>query len=206
MPDAWTTNKLADSSKAAMRDQISAVLAKMAESERASGSQQIRDRLEKHNIWREAKSVLFYAPFAAEPDVWQLLSDALAEGKMAFLPRFDSESGNYTACQVKDLAADIEIGKFGIREPRAGCARLSFNRLDLILVPGIAFDLDGYRLGRGKGYYDRLLGELQGEKCGVAFDQQIVDRVPVEPHDMRLSCIVTPTRWQSVTGPRAVLK
>ena len=109
-------------------------------------------------------------------------------------------------CQVGDLEADIVTGRFGIREPRTGCARLSLKRLDLILVPGIAFDLDGHRLGRGRGYYDRLLGELQGARCGVAFDQQIVDRVPIEPHDMRLSCIVTPTRWQSVTGPRAVLK
>ena len=189
-----------------MRDEIRAALAKLSNSERALGSQEIRARLEQRKIWREAGSVLFYAPFAAEPDIWQLLSDALAAGKMVFLPRFDSESANYIVCQVQDLAADIVTGRFGIREPQVGCARLSLKRLDLILVPGIAFDLAGHRLGRGKGYYDRLLGELQGEKCGVAFDQQIVNRVPIEPHDMRLSCIVTPTRWQSVTGPRAVLK
>jgi len=79
-------------------------------------------------------------------------------------------------------------------------------RLDLALVPGVAFDLNGHRLGRGKGYYDRLLAMLTGPACGVAFDQQIVSQVPNEPHDVRLSCILTPTRWHDVTGPRAALK
>jgi 5-formyltetrahydrofolate cyclo-ligase len=67
--------------------------------------------------------------------------------------------------------------------------------LDLILVPGVAFDLQGRRLGRGKGYYDQLLGALHGTRCGVAFDQQVVDEIPMAPHDMTLHCILTPTRW-----------
>jgi 5-formyltetrahydrofolate cyclo-ligase len=200
MANSRTAPKSNPSAKAVLRDQISAALAKMPAAERTAGSEQIRARLEKHQLWRRANSVLFYAPFAAEPDVWRLLSDALAAGKSAFLPRFDSQKENYVVCEVRDPAADIETGQFGIREPRAGCPKISLNRLDLILVPGIAFDLEGRRLGRGKGYYDRLLAELEGEKCGVAFDQQIVNRVPVEPHDMRLNCIVTPTRWQAVTG------
>ena len=83
---------------------------------------------------------------------------------------------------------------------------MELNRLDLVLVPGVAFDLNGRRLGRGKGYYDRLLAEFEGWTCGVAFDQQVVEAVPSEPHDMRLTCLVTPTRWQFVTRPRAVLK
>ena len=88
-----------------------------------------------------------------------------------------------------------ELGHFGIREPRSHCARFPSDQLDLILVPGVAFDLHGRRLGRGKGYYDQLLGALRGTTCGVAFDQQIVDEIPVEPHDVRLDCILTPTRW-----------
>jgi len=72
---------------------------------------------------------------------------------------------------------------------------ISGNRLDLILVPGIAFDLRGRRLGRGKGYYDRWLPALRGKTCGVAFDEQIVDDIPLEPHDVVVNCILTPTRW-----------
>jgi 5-formyltetrahydrofolate cyclo-ligase len=67
--------------------------------------------------------------------------------------------------------------------------------VDLILVPGLAFDLRGHRLGRGKGYYDQLLRGLGGITCGVAFDQQIVAGIPVEPHDVRVNRVLTPTRW-----------
>jgi 5-formyltetrahydrofolate cyclo-ligase len=69
------------------------------------------------------------------------------------------------------------------------------NRLDLVLVPGVAFDARGGRLGRGKGFYDRLLSAVNGTKCGVAFDEQIVDAVPVGPLDVLVNCILTPTRW-----------
>jgi 5-formyltetrahydrofolate cyclo-ligase len=65
----------------------------------------------------------------------------------------------------------------------------------LVLVPGVAFDSHGRRLGRGKGFYDQLLAFVRGTKCGVAFDEQIVPEIPIEPHDVRLNCILTPTRW-----------
>ena len=101
----------------------------------------------------------------------------------------------YEAAEVLDPTTDLELGHFGIREPRSQCARFSSDWLDLILAPGIAFDPQGRRLGRGKGYYDQLLGALRGTRCGVAFDQQIVDEIPMAPHDMTLHCILTPTRW-----------
>ncbi len=89
----------------------------------------------------------------------------------------------------------MRTGRFGIREPVDRCTHLGLNRLDLILVPGVAFDLNGRRVGRGKGYYDRLLRLASGRKCGVGFDEQLVSEVPVEAHDILLNCILTPTRW-----------
>jgi 5-formyltetrahydrofolate cyclo-ligase len=150
--------------------------------------------------------VLFYAPLPEELDVWPLLAGALAAGKTALLPRFIPEQNHYVACHITDALRDVRIGKFGIREPHEHCERIPLKRLDLILAPGIAFDVRGHRLGRGRGFYDRLLAVLQGPACGVAFDQQIVSHIPCEPHDVRLSCILTPTRWQCGTGSRAVLK
>ena len=178
----------------------------MSMSEREEASQQIRLRLEHQTLWREAKTILFFAPIAEEPDVWPLLEDSLKAGKSVYLPQFDREQKHYVACQIFDVARDVQSGRFGIREPVATCARISLKRLDLILVPGIAFDLSGHRLGRGKGFYDRLLATILGPTCGVAFDQQIVRQIPVEPHDVRLSFILTPTRWHCVPSPRAVLK
>ncbi|MDB6066825.1 MAG: 5-formyltetrahydrofolate cyclo-ligase [Pedosphaera sp.] len=194
------------STKAELRDQIRLALKGMSPAEKASASIQIVVRLEQQPLWREAKSILFFAPIAEEPDIWRLADDALKAGKTVTLPRYDREQKGYVACHIRDIDRDLQSGQFGIREPGETCARISLNQLDLILVPGIAFDLNGHRLGRGKGFYDRMLAVLKGPTCGVAFDQQIVTGIPVEPHDIRLSCILTPTRWQEVTGSRAVLK
>jgi len=195
----------AQNQKAVLRSQVRAILDKMSVSERADGSLQVCYRLEQQAIWRDAKSILFYAPLPEEPDIWKLLEDAIAAGKQVLLPRFVPEHNHYVACHIRDAIQDVKPGKFGVREPLAACEKILLNQLDLILVPGLAFDLDGRRLGRGKGFYDRLLGAIHGPTCGVAFDQQIVSPIPVEPHDMRLSFILTPTRWQC-EQPRAVLK
>ncbi len=192
--------------KTSLRAQVRAELKKMSPAERASASLQACARLEQQPLWRAAQAILFYAPIDGELDIWPLLVDSLASGKTVLLPRFIPEQNLYVACQIKDAARDLQTGQFGVREPLASCEKNLLNHLDLILVPGIAFDLSGHRLGRGKGFYDRLLAALQGPTCGVAFDQQIVSQIPVEPHDMRLNCILTPTRWQCETGPRSVLK
>ncbi|HZV36318.1 MAG TPA: 5-formyltetrahydrofolate cyclo-ligase [Verrucomicrobiae bacterium] len=192
--------------KSVIRATVRAELKKMSDAERSAASAQICSRLEEQELWRKAHSILFYAPVADEPDIWQLVVDSLAAGKDVLLPRFEAEHGHYSACLIRDAVKDVRIGRFGIREPSEKCVTIALNRLDLILVPGIAFDLDRRRLGRGKGFYDRLLAVLEGPTCGVAFDQQIVSQIPVEPHDMQLNCILTPTRWQCSNSPRAALK
>jgi 5-formyltetrahydrofolate cyclo-ligase len=192
--------------KAELRLRMRGELKKISPADRAAASLQACALLEQQEVWRRAESILFYAPLPEEPDTWQLLLDALAAGKTVALPRFVAETNSYAACQIQEIARDIRTGQYGIREPQEFCVKISLNRLDLILVPGVAFDLDGHRLGRGKGFYDQLLGVLHGPTCGVAFDQQIVGQIPVEPHDVRLSCILTPTRWHDPASPRAVLK
>jgi 5-formyltetrahydrofolate cyclo-ligase len=192
--------------KAALRTKIAAELKQLNVTERAAEAIKACALLERQAVWRSAKAILFYAPLADEPDLWRLVEDSLATGKVVALPRFHPEQGAYVACLIKQAGPDLVAGKFGIREPRESCPIIPLNRLDFVLVPGVAFDLNGHRLGRGKGYYDRLLAMSAGSTCGVAFDQQIVSQVPSEPHDVRLSCILTPTRWHEVTGPRAVLK
>jgi len=162
---------------------------------RIAPSSSLCARLRNQSSWRNAKSILLFAPLAEEPDIWPLLSEAIAAGKTVALPAFVPGTSLYTARQIIEPARDLVPGKFGIREPAANCPEVALNRLDLALVPGIAFDVSGGRLGRGKGFYDRLLPAVNGLKCGVAFDEQIVDVVPVGPMDVRLNCILTPTRW-----------
>jgi 5-formyltetrahydrofolate cyclo-ligase len=181
--------------KRRLRDQVRAALRRMTARERATFSAQARVLLQSQPKWLTAQSLLLFAPLPEELDVWPLLADALAAGKRVALPRFVVAAQGYWAYEVLDPATDLELGKFGIREPRSQCARFPSDRLDLILVPGVAFDLQGDRLGRGQGYYDQLLARLRGTKCGVAFDQQFVQEIPLETHDVRLDCMLTPTRW-----------
>jgi 5-formyltetrahydrofolate cyclo-ligase len=181
--------------KAALRDKVRVGLARITAEQRSALAVQARVLLEGQPAWQEAGSILFYAPLPQELDVWPLLEKAVATGKTVVLPRFDKASGAYIAGCVHDPANDLELGRFGIREPKASCVPIPLNRLDFILVPGVAFDLHGRRLGRGRGFYDQLLAGQRGRTCGVAFDEQIVREVPTEPHDVRLNCILTPTRW-----------
>ena len=184
--------------KASLRRGSRLRLEALPEQRRAEASRQACERLTRQSIWSEAATVLFYAPMGPELDVWPLVAEALAHGKQVLLPRFTEASQTYQACRIANLAGDIAPGKFGIRESASHCEVLALNRLDLVLVPGLAFDLRGGRLGRGKGYYDRLLTAAGGITCGVAFDEQIVGAVPVAPHDRTLDCILTPTRWIEV--------
>lgn len=94
---------------------------------------------------------------------------------------------------------DVEAGTFGVREPKPEFRQsrgVAVAEIDAIVVPGLAFDWRGYRLGYGRGYYDRTLREKRSDALavGVAFDCQLVDRVPCEPHDMRVDWIVTETQ------------
>ncbi|SPE57247.1 5-formyltetrahydrofolate cyclo-ligase [Verrucomicrobia bacterium] len=181
--------------KAALRQEVCARLKQMSSADRLAGSARARALLLQQPEWRNAQSILFFAPLPEEVDLWPLVEEALAAGKTVALPRFEAAHGHYSACQVRNLARDLKPGQFGIREPVNTCPQLVLNLLDFILVPGVAFDLQGRRVGRGRGFYDRLLGVLRGVTCGVAFDEQIVEAIPVEPHDAVVTYILTPTRW-----------
>lgn len=166
--------------------------------ERRALSQAACNRLQQEPCWTAAKTILFYSARGDEIDLAGLIEEALAGGRTAALLKFEPASNAYSSFQVKDLARDCAPGKFGLAEPGPRCGSVPVNQLDLVLVPGVAFDPAGHRLGRGRGYYDRLLAGVAGIKCGVAFDEQIVPTLPVEPHDIILDCIVTPTRWLDV--------
>lgn len=186
--------------KAALRKQIRAVLLHLSPATRAAISAQICARLQEQEFWQKAASVLFFAPLPGEPELWPLLEASMAAGKTVALPRFDAAEQSYVACRVQNLRSEIVNGHFGAREPHPGCVEIPLGRLDLVLVPGVAFDLNGNRLGRGKGFYDRLLPETRKCKCGVAFDEQMVAEVPTGALDVPMDFILTPTRCVETAG------
>jgi 5-formyltetrahydrofolate cyclo-ligase len=141
-----------------------------------------------------ARTILFFAPLPDELDVWPVLELSLALGTNCALPFFNSAAQTYSARRVQNLTTDISTGKFGVREPVSSCVEIPPEKFDLVLVPGVAFDLRGNRLGRGKGFYDRLLAGTSGVKCGVGYDFQLLEKIPVEPHDAKVDFILTPAR------------
>jgi len=181
--------------KAKLREEVLATVKHIPVKERAAASRELCKLLERQAVWKSAQSILFFSPMSGEPDIWPLMARAIEMGKVVALPRFLPETGTYIACRVLNVDTDLEPGQFGIREPNARSAEVALNQLDLVLTPGVAFDLHCRRLGRGRGYYDRLLAEVRGVTCGVGFDEQIIERIPVAPHDVVLNCILTPTRW-----------
>ena len=178
--------------KAALRAHLHARLENISDAVRAVESIELCERLKSQ--MPSARTILFFAPLPDELDVWPVLELSLALGVNCALPFFDAEKKIYGAKIIQTLATDIVTGKFGVREPAASCTEIALNQFDLILVPGMAFDLSGNRLGRGQGFYDRLLENASGIKCGVCHDFQLLEKIPSEPHDAKVDFILTPMR------------
>ena len=182
--------------KAEVRRRIRTELKSLTPEARARASAELCERLRAQPIWRAAQSILCFVPTRDEPDIWPLIAGALAEGRRVLLPRYSPTTDTYVAAIISETPRDLQPGQFGILEPTPGCPIYNLKQLDLALVPGLGFALNGVRLGRGQGYYDRLLAGVPGCKCGVAFDCQVTVEIPAEAHDVRVDCLLTPSRWQ----------
>lgn len=148
-----------------------------------------------------------YMAFGLEPDISGYLAAWLKAGRALYLPAFIEQEQAYAMVAVQDLNTQLVAGHYGIREPHPDLPRLHppFDCKPpwTWLVPGLAFDQTGNRLGRGRGYYDRLLAGATGSKIGVAHDCQIVPAMPTCAHDVRMDYVVTETRVVSCGGHSA---
>lgn len=142
--------------------------------------------------YRQAKTVLTYMSFGTELDTHAFFDRVLSDGKVAVLPRIDKPTKSLSLHRVKGHA-DLVDGVWGIREPRADAPKVSIDEIDLVLMPGLAFDRSGNRLGYGAGFYDRLLSRSAETpfRIAAAFNCQIVDVVPTDAQDRRCHCVVT---------------
>lgn len=140
--------------------------------------------------------VLGYAASAEELDLTVALDALRARDVRVALPRVAGAS-DLTLHECE--SADLEIGSFGIAQPCETTPEVSAREVDLVIVPGIAFDTGGHRIGYGAGYYDRLLASMSTAVfVGIGFDGQLVAAIPAEEHDVRMHRIVTPTRTVTV--------
>lgn len=147
-------------------------------------------RLEGSESFRSAHTVLLYSSLPDEPDTRALIRRAAAAGKRVLLPVVTGE----TTMELREYSGEgnMRRGAFGISEPQ-GEPFADYAQIDLAVIPGVAFDAQGNRLGRGRGYYDRLLAKLKALRVatvGVCFDFQKLTSVPAEPHDIKVDGIL----------------
>jgi len=143
-----------------------------------------------------AKTILFYASFRSEVDTMEMIKISLDSGKKVALPKVDKRNGKLLLYEIKDMN-ELSKSYMGIFEPSVSEERLKeINDIGLVVIPGAAFDVSGNRLGYGAGFYDKLLAGIKNKipVIAPAYEEQIVEGIPSEPHDIKVSKIVTEMR------------
>jgi 5-formyltetrahydrofolate cyclo-ligase len=155
---------------------------------RVQASREISNQIQALPVYQEAEFILAYFSFRNEVSLYPLIEDAWRKGKQVALPRMEQDRivpVRFTS--PSELVEDA----FTILEPDSTCKPVDPKEIDLVLVPGVAFDRQGYRLGYGKGHYDRFFATLSSMyKLGIAYQEQIVDTIYPEPHDISMDYIV----------------
>jgi 5-formyltetrahydrofolate cyclo-ligase len=157
----------------------------------------IMNKVRSMAAFQEARFVMAYCSFGSEIDTMPLLRAIARSRKSLVLPKVNRALARLETFKVEDIDASLVIGAWGIREPNAElCVPVALEEIELVLVPGAAFDRQGGRIGYGKGYYDRLLAacSLAGRHprtVAAAFETQVVDFAPMESHDVHIDTLVT---------------
>ncbi|MDZ4829625.1 MAG: 5-formyltetrahydrofolate cyclo-ligase [Phycisphaerae bacterium] len=188
-----TNDPLISEEKRLLRATMLARLGAMSDAVKLAAGREASRRLLELDEVRDAGVVLFYMAMRSELDPALAMTECLRDGIRVAVPAVDGESGELEAVAIDSLDDRwFARDKWGVRAPKGG-ERLRVTELDVAVVPGVAFDRMGRRLGRGAGFYDRLLVRLP-PRCrtiGLGFECQIVDTVPDELHDRRVAVVAS---------------
>ena len=168
-----------------VRKKIKGLRLMLNEEERISAAEAVFARLEKTAAFLVAEKILMYHSLPDELPTHQFL-EKWKDRKRFYLPRVNGVN-------LEILPYDksrLELGSFHIEEP-VGDNIADPSEIELIVVPAVAFDRRGGRLGRGKGFYDRLLESTRAAKIGVGYEFQLLDQLPTEPHDVPMDIVIT---------------
>jgi 5-formyltetrahydrofolate cyclo-ligase len=186
--------------KRRLRLEVKERLASIASADASAWSGAICERIAASELFRTAKAIMGYVATPGEADVWPLLNTAWATGKRVCLPRVDWNLRVMSAAEAPRNRQDLLAGRHGITEPTAVAPVMPIPDLDLVIVPGLAFDEQGWRLGRGAGFYDRFLAHpsLTATSIGAAFEVQMTRGLPRDDWDVALHAVATERRWIQV--------
>lgn len=170
-----------------MKDAKALLRAQLRRNPRLVSGSAICLQLQNHPWVLEANTILAYSAVPPEPDLTELMEALLLQEKTLLLPR--CEPGGVMTARVTESLSDLVPGAFGISAPPETARIVPPGEIDLILAPGMAFDVHGGRLGHGMGYYDRFFTEYHGRVMGIC--NALLPDIPMEPHDRRMDAVVT---------------
>ncbi|MFH0827177.1 MAG: 5-formyltetrahydrofolate cyclo-ligase [Candidatus Omnitrophota bacterium] len=176
--------------KQQIRSKIKFRLKTQKEEDRNRKSKIIKDKLLRTLIFRKAKTVMFYMAFGGEVETQDMIKAAIQLGKIVTVPVCRNNRVTLRPC-ILDESTQLQRGPYGVGEPSPQ-RFVSPHYLDIVIVPGLAFDKKGNRLGRGKGCYDRFLKRLPKKipTIGLAFDFQILPKIPAKTHDRNVDKVI----------------
>jgi len=181
--------------KRRIRRQIRAKLLAMPAEAAAAKSRAACGRLVETQPYKQADTVMMYIPLPGEVDTIYLALSAWQDDKTVLVPQVDWDHYHMIPVTCRSFEDEMIVSRHGLRTPANG-EPWPLEQIDLIIVPALAYDLNGHRVGHGGGFYDRFLQQPQvhGASCGLGFEEQLVDELPVHDHDQRLDMLVTDAR------------
>lgn len=160
----------------------------------------IHDRICASITYRHSTEILLYASMDSEIDTWRLFETALKAGKKVAFPKtFEDNTMKYYYCSSKE---DLELCENGIYEPKSGLEEYVPSQQSICIVPAVVFDKEGYRIGYGKGFYDRFLSSFTGVKVGLVYSNMILPKVPRGRFDKHVDIIISERGVVAVNAPR----
>ncbi len=183
--------------KSQIREEIAQKIGALSAKEVAAKTKAIEDRLFNFANFLESKIALLYVNNKHEIQSQNILQRAFHYGKIVVLPAYNAENFEMTLKKVDDLNKDLQAGPRNILQPHeTRCKIVPLDKVDIAIIPAVALDEKGGRIGSGEGYYDRLIPKLAvtTRKVALAFETQIVLQVPIESHDKHVDIIITEDR------------
>ncbi|MFH0838613.1 MAG: 5-formyltetrahydrofolate cyclo-ligase [Candidatus Omnitrophota bacterium] len=180
--------------KEIIRKNVLRKLRNLTKEERRQKSLEIKEKLFRSRVFKNATTIMFFVSKEDEVDTFMMIRQALRMGKKVAVPVIQHNKKSLLVSEIRDMKRELVRGPYTIYQPAKEFIKpMKPDELDLVLIPGIAFTKAGLRLGRGKGYFDRFLKKLPQsiERIGVSFNFQILKTLPISPHDMPVSRVLT---------------
>lgn len=193
------------STKSLFRQRLRATLSELTAQTVEAASRRACHRVFELEDFARAEVVMVFLSLPTEVDTSSLVLRCWRDRKRVLAPKVSWEQRRMLPVEIRSLTDDLTSTEFGLREPAAGDP-VPMSMIDLIIVPGLAFDESGNRLGRGRGFYDRFLAHAEPRTvaCGLVFEQQVVERLPIGPLDRPVHILVTEEKTRRFSHERPV--